>query len=102
LRRHADSRIFTPPSQEPASHLNAKPQCPKDAKTITIDKFNSQWILPRTDAEFAEKKGKMIAFSAPSTALREMRAWGLWFRLTNITAYVPRNGDTILLWNVTN
>jgi hypothetical protein len=41
---------------------------------ITIDKFsmaNSQWILPRRDAEFAEKKGKMIAFSAPSAPLRE-------------------------------
>jgi len=37
-RRHADSRIFTPPFQEPASYLNAKPQCPKDARTITIDK----------------------------------------------------------------
>jgi hypothetical protein len=41
---------------------------------ITNDKFsiaNSQSILPRTDAEFAEKKGKMMAFSAPSATLRE-------------------------------
>ncbi|MGA2750461.1 MAG: hypothetical protein ABSG59_16940 [Verrucomicrobiota bacterium] len=40
---------------------------------ITNDKFsisNSQWILPRRDAEFAEKKGKMIAFSAPCDSER--------------------------------
>jgi len=75
---------------------------PKTPLKLQMTNPNSQWILPCTDAEFAEKKGKMIAFSAPSAALREMRAWGFWFRLTNITAYVPRNGDTILLWNVTN
>jgi hypothetical protein len=44
---------------------------PKTPLKLQMTNPNSQWILPRTDAEFAEKKGKMIAFSAPSTALRD-------------------------------
>jgi hypothetical protein len=75
---------------------------PKTPGQLQLTNPNSQWILPCTDAEFAEKKGKMIAFSAPSAALREMRAWGFWFRLTNITGSVLHNGDTIQLWNTSN
>jgi hypothetical protein len=42
---------------------------PKTPGQLQMTNPNSQWILPRRDAEFAEKKGKMIAFSAPSAAL---------------------------------
>ena len=39
---------------------------PKTPGQLQLTNPNSQWILPCTDAEFAEKKGKMMAFSAPS------------------------------------
>jgi hypothetical protein len=66
-------RNLTARSQSPPTDLNAKPQKPK------FSTVNSQWVFSRRGAEFAEKK--MSAFSACSAPLREMRAWGFWFRL---------------------
>jgi hypothetical protein len=68
------------PFPSPFSHPCPKPLTgPKGP--ITIDKFsiaNSQWILPRRDAEFAEKKGRMISFSAPSATYSSSKVIHRW------------------------
>jgi hypothetical protein len=94
----ADSRILTPRSRRPATNLNAKQQRRGDARTITLEKFSmtdSQWIFSRNGGEFTEKKGKMIAFSAPSAPPREMRAISIYSTLFPNYRHPPRTTQPI-------
>jgi hypothetical protein len=85
------------------SRFNAKPQCPKDARTITNDKSQFPMDSPAQRRRVrGEKRKNDCLLCALSGSLREMRAWGFWFRLTNITGSVLHNGDTIQLWNTSN
>jgi hypothetical protein len=51
---------------------------PKTPGQLQMTNPNSQWILPRRDAEFAEKKGRMISFSAPSATYSSSKVIHRW------------------------